>query len=167
MYMETGIAVLNKFHRKMSFLLGMLQCCKMLSALLPLFQNFWKAEIKVTTPSCLTEKISKQENIQGVTGCYCLFLVRVRKLITTNLKNNYSLLEKRIQKSVRLEPLNVLEEYSYRKMLHGKYPHNLLEILPGYVFFIIIKEHGIQRHCASGPGIICTSKRIWHLSTCC
>lgn len=144
----------------------MLQCCKMLSALLPLFQNFWKAEIKVTTLFYLTE-ISKQENIQAVTGCYCLFLTIVRKLITTNLKNNYSLPKQRVQKSVRLEPLNVLEEHSFRKMLHGTYPHNLLEILPGSVLFIIIKEHGIQRHGASGTGVICTSKRIWRLSTCC
>lgn len=103
--METGIAVLNKFHRKMSFLLGMLQCCKMLSALLPLFQNFWKAEIKVTTLSYLTEKISKQENIQAVTGCYCLFLTIVRKLITTNLKNNYSLPKQRVQKKCKVRAI--------------------------------------------------------------
>ena len=38
----------------------------MLSELFPLFQNFWKAKIKVTTVSYWTEKISKQVNIQAV-----------------------------------------------------------------------------------------------------
>lgn len=71
------------------------------------------------------------------------------------------------KKGVKLEPLNVLEEHSFRKMLHGTYSHDLLEIFPKSIFFIITKAHGSQRHCASFPGIICTSNRIWHLSTCC
>lgn len=43
-------------------------------------------------------------------------------------------------KSVRLEPLNVLEEQSFRKMLHGTHPHDLLEIF-SRIFSLSSSKH--------------------------